>query len=120
MGPSEGSSEGKVSFQGEGGVQEDPRRASGHSLSGQGTGSNPSQRPSHLCPEGEGRGPGGRGATDAPPLSWTGSCREQTHRTEPALAWGSIFAPPLRHAFRQHRALSPCSRGCATNFAAHG
>lgn len=32
MGPSEGSSEGQVSSQGEGGVQEDPRRASGHSL----------------------------------------------------------------------------------------
>lgn len=56
MGPSEDSSEGKLSFQGEGGVKEDQDRASWHVLRDQGTGRNPSQQPGHHCPEGEGRG----------------------------------------------------------------
>lgn len=94
MAPSEGSSEGKVSSQGEGGVQEDPRRA--RALAQRpGDGSNPSQRPSHHCPEGEGRGPGGRGATDAPPLSWTGSCQgtDPQDRASPGL--GKYLCTPF-------------------------
>lgn len=117
--PSEGSSEGKVSSQGEGGVQEDPRRASGHSLSGQGTGVTPVNGPATTALRGKGGGQAAEGLPTPLPSPGRAPAREQTHRTEPALAWGSTFAPPLRHAFRQHR-LSPCSRGCATNFAAHG